>query len=140
MFEAAYATDYSYTDVRESIGETYDDVSLTTVFEVDPWDTNLYEDASDEMIDNMETKEILYHHHSYGVKTSTYNKYSSLSSAFTIVQTYPALIDGATVDIVTAVEHKNYPIVGTQYHPEKNPFIYYPYITVPHSEEAIDMT
>lgn len=85
LFETANSTYYSPTDVKTSIGDTYDDVALKGVFYVTPSSTELYADASDELIDNIKTKEILYHHHSYAIKLSTYTTYSALSSAYQVI-------------------------------------------------------
>jgi len=86
LFETVYNTNYyTYTDVKSSLGDGYDDIALNGVFYTTPSSTNLYANASNDLLSNIETMEILYHHHSYGIKLSTYSQYSALSSAFTII-------------------------------------------------------
>jgi len=37
---------------------------------------------------------------------------------------------------VSSVEHKQYPIYGVQFHPEKTSFIWYPTIPIPHNKKV----
>lgn len=69
---------------------------------------------SQEAIDAMATKEILYHLHHRGIPVSYYETFPALAEFFTILSTNTF----DNVPIVSTAEAKNYPIYVTQYHPE----------------------
>jgi len=48
-------------------------------------------------------------------------------------------LDDNGVEFVSTMEHKKYPIFGTQWHPEKNSFAWTDYYYIPHAENAIKL-
>ncbi|KAM4718690.1 gamma-glutamyl hydrolase isoform 2-T2 [Anableps anableps] len=73
--------------------------------------------------------------HQWSLATLTYNTDENLSSFYKVLSTNT---DG-NIEFVSTVEAYNYPVYGTQWHPEKNAFEWSrPY--VPHSPSAVRTT
>jgi len=99
-------------------------------------ETRIFEGLGQEFIDNVLTKEQLavnFHH--WCTTPENFTAYG-LVDDFKLISTNHD-IDG--LEFVSTMEHKQYPIFGTQWHPEKNTFAWTTYFHIPHSEEAIQI-
>ena len=76
--------------------------------------SKLFKEFESELIDAMQSDNLLYHLHHRGVPLFNYIKYPKLNDFFKIIST--DTIDG--VSYISTAEAKNYPIYVTQYHPE----------------------
>ena len=64
-----------------------------------------------------------------------YQQYSSLKEYLNLV----FLNDLKGFKYTAAIEHKKYPILAVQFHPEKNWFIWRSDLNIPHSKNDIDL-
>lgn len=74
-------------------------------------------------------------HHSWGISPSTFETDKGLGSIFTPTA---ICIDDAGQEFVASMESPDYPFFGTQFHPEKPQFTFYPDGNINHSELSID--
>jgi len=79
-------------------------------------------------------KPLTYNHHMYGVTPNRFLTDRGLSEIFT-----PTSIsyDLKGKSFVATMESDKYPFFGTQFHPEKQAFAFYPETKIDHSEESI---
>lgn len=96
--------------------------------------SRMFNGISENLYKAIGSEGITYNHHNYGVGIDTYNKEPSLKDFFKILSVNNGL-NGKT--FVSTVEAFDYPIYGTQWHPEKNNFEYNTEENIPHSETAI---
>ncbi|XP_068566337.1 gamma-glutamyl hydrolase-like [Cebidichthys violaceus] len=98
-------------------------------------DSRMFKGFPDELIDDLTSEPLTANSHMWSVSVLTHNKNKELNSFYKILSTNT---DGTT-EFVSTVEAYDYPIYGTQWHPEKNAFEWRsPYI--PHSPPAIKTT
>ena len=80
------------------------------------------------------TKKITYNYHVYGVTPQRFETDRGLSEVFTpIAISY----DNKGVPFVAAMESKQYPFFGTQFHPEKAQSIWYPQKAIDHTDDSV---
>ncbi|XP_034416596.1 gamma-glutamyl hydrolase-like [Cyclopterus lumpus] len=85
-----------------------------------------------QLMEDMASESLTGHSHKWGLKLSNHKKNKVLKNFFKVISTNT---DGR-IEFVSTVEAYDYPIYGTQWHPEKNAFEWRkPYI--PHSPSAI---
>lgn len=110
-----------------------DDENYTLEFLVDPKNTKLFKPLQDDTR-VFEKLSITYNHHSFGVSPDTFKTDKGLSDMF-----IPTSIsyDNDGVPFVASMEAKDYPFFGTQFHPEKAQFIFYPKTKIDHSPSSI---
>ncbi len=65
------------------------------------------------------TEDVTMNNHHYGIYPSTFDATSSLKTFFNVLSTN---VDRKGVEFISTMESYNYPIYGTQWHPEKNNF------------------
>ena len=75
--------------------------------------------------------------HRAGISPKTYTENSVLSDFYNILSTS---FDRNNTEYVSLIEAKNYPIYGSQFHPEKNIFEWHASAAFPHSQEAVQVT
>uniref|UniRef100_A0A2P2I7W6 folate gamma-glutamyl hydrolase n=1 Tax=Hirondellea gigas TaxID=1518452 RepID=A0A2P2I7W6_9CRUS len=99
------------------------------------WESSqLWKDASSKLKSDVQKKNLTSNFHKYCVITETFNElkvnenYDLLSTSF----------DFDNLEYISTIEHKHFPIFGTQWHPEKNPYEW-KFSTIPHSPEAIKL-
>lgn len=83
----------------------------------------------------LETENVTINMHEWGVLPSTFHASPSLSSSFIPIAT--STDRSLSLSFLSAVEHKDFPIFGVQYHPEKNNYVFsqnHPSFT--HTQEA----
>lgn len=71
--------------------------------------------------------------HGHGVAPSEYQQYQNLSDMFRPLATTH---DKSEQELISIIEGKEYPIYGTQFHPEKNLYEWDPDIPIPHNQDA----
>ena len=89
------------------------------------------------VVDLMETEGVCLLSHNHGVAPREYEEYKNLSDAFVPMST---MVDKRGDEFVSMIEGVNYPIYGTQFHPEKNLFEWDPDIPIPHTSESALMS
>jgi gamma-glutamyl hydrolase len=110
-----------------------DDENYVLHFLEAPESTRMFGPLGDEVAIFKETP-IAYNHHSYGVSPNRFMTDRGLAEVFTpIAISY----DNKGTPFVAAMESKNYPFFGVQFHPEKAQFVYYPETKIDHSEDSI---
>ena len=82
------------------------------------------------------TQNVSYLNHKHGISPNTYQTFTSLSDMYSILS---IMHDKSGVPFVGIIEGKNYPIFGTQIHPEKNVYEWNEAVTN-HSFDAIAIT
>ncbi|XP_026455256.1 gamma-glutamyl hydrolase 2-like [Papaver somniferum] len=89
-----------------------------------------------ELLQKLTTDCLAMQNHQYGVSPERFQENSALCSFFRVVTT---CTDEDNQKYVSTVQAHDYPITGVQWHPEKNAFEW-GYSTIPHSEDAIQVT
>jgi len=80
---------------------------------------------------------IAMENHQKGLAMSAYKENPALEDFFKVLS---LSIDKSGNPYVSTLEARNYPIVATQWHPEKNPFEWSPALHIPHTPEAVRMS
>ncbi|MCL7034842.1 hypothetical protein MKW94_016147 [Papaver nudicaule] len=89
-----------------------------------------------ELLQKLTTDCLAMQNHQYGVSPETFQQNSALCSFFRVLTT---CTDEDNQEYVSTVQARDYPITAVQWHPEKNAFEW-GYPTIPHSEDAIQVT
>ncbi|XP_075936775.1 gamma-glutamyl hydrolase isoform X2 [Anarhichas minor] len=98
-------------------------------------DSRIFKGFPDELIEDLASEPLTANAHSWSLSLLTHNTNEELNSFYKVLSTNT---DGTT-EFVSTVEAYDYPIYGTQWHPEKNAFeSEKPYI--PHSPSAVKTT
>lgn len=110
-----------------------DDENYVLHYTQDPSTSRLFGPLGDEA-QVLADRPITYNHHSYGVIPNRFLTDRGLAEIFT-----PLAIsyDNVGVAFIAAMESKQYPFFGVQFHPEKAQFIFYPETKIDHSEDSI---
>uniref|UniRef100_G3N5Z5 folate gamma-glutamyl hydrolase n=1 Tax=Gasterosteus aculeatus aculeatus TaxID=481459 RepID=G3N5Z5_GASAC len=94
--------------------------------------SRMFEGFPDELMEDLASEPLTANVHNWSVSLSTHKTNEQLNSFYKVLSTNT---DGTT-EFVSTVEAFDYPIYGTQWHPEKNAFEWRrPY--VPHSPSAV---
>ncbi|XP_031705831.1 gamma-glutamyl hydrolase-like isoform X2 [Anarrhichthys ocellatus] len=98
-------------------------------------DSRIFKGFPDELIADLASEPLTANFHRWSLSLLTHNTNEELNSFYKVLSTNT---DGTT-EFVSTVEAYDYPIYGTQWHPEKNAFEWgKPYI--PHSPSAVKTT
>ena len=108
-------------------------VSLPLDFTVDPTTTKMYGDLGQKAME-FSTNNFTYNSHRFGLDPDTFETDKGLADFWTVTAT-SAMPNGT--NFVASMEAKNYPIFGTQYHPEKAPELWLDGMGINHSWESI---
>jgi len=114
-----------------------EDISVALDFQENPRGTKIFKDCPEDILTALAKEKITYNHHQAGVSPDTYKSNTNLSGFFNIVSTNKDL---AGKLFVSTIEAKNYPIYGTQWHPEKNNFEFNTNLEICHTSIAVLMT
>ncbi|BFZ03521.1 hypothetical protein BsWGS_06560 [Bradybaena similaris] len=95
--------------------------------------SRLFGPAPPEILRILATKNVTQNEHSYSILTSDFES-STLSKFYTKLSTNK---DRKGVEFISSVEAKEYPIYGTQWHPEKNSFNWNPNYVINHDANAV---
>ncbi|XP_042366323.1 gamma-glutamyl hydrolase [Plectropomus leopardus] len=111
------------------------DVSLPLVFTKEAKNSRMFQDFPADLMEDLASEPLTANAHKWSVTVQTQNTNEELRNFYKVLSTNT---DGET-EFVSTVEAYDYPIYGTQWHPEKNAFEWTrPYIT--HSQAAIKTT
>jgi len=81
--------------------------------------SKLFGSAPSDIVDILATQNVTMNNHHYGIFTEHFQSTTSLSSFFRLISTNK---DRQGVEFVSTIESFDYPIFGSQWHPEKNGF------------------
>ncbi|XP_076146595.1 gamma-glutamyl hydrolase-like [Alosa pseudoharengus] len=110
-------------------------VSLPLTFTKDAMESRLFKDFPPDLMKALESENITENSHTWSISVETFMKDEALNKFYKILSTNT---DGNT-EFVSTMEAYNYPVYGTQWHPEKNAFEWTrPYY--PHTPSAIKNT
>lgn len=127
LFEAPYS------DVLEL--EAFDDHNNPTKvnFNIRPSESKFYREFPEDIINLMQTSDLVFMSHHDGVGPETFDKHEELRDAFIINAT---TVDRQGRQVVASIEHRNYPFFGIQFHPEKPTNIFCPKVHVRHTLDS----
>ncbi|KAL2085289.1 hypothetical protein ACEWY4_018609 [Coilia grayii] len=110
-------------------------VSLPLEFTQDATESKLFKDFPPDVMTSLATENITLNFHKWSISIENFTKSEELRTFYKILSTNT---DGK-IEFISTMEAYNYPVYGTQWHPEKNAFEwsqgYYP-----HTPSAIKMT
>lgn len=110
-------------------------VALALNFTEEAKGSRMFKDFPAELMEDLASEPLTENSHKWSVSMSTYNETEELRNFYKVLSTNT---DGK-VEFVSTVEAFDYPIYGTQWHPEKNAFEWArPYI--PHTPSAVRTT
>ena len=114
-------------------------LSIPLDFTSDANDSKLFSKAPSDIIKILTTENVTMNNHHYGIYPSHFDETPALTSLFKVLSTNK---DRQGVEFISTIESYNYPIYGSQWHPEKNPFEWgqtngIPNEAINHSPEAI---
>jgi len=81
--------------------------------------SSLFANASDFILDSFSNFNVTMNNHFYGISANGFQRNKILKSFYRVLSTN---IDRDGVQFVSTIESFRFPIVGTQWHPEKNLF------------------
>ena len=93
--------------------------SIPLNFEPNAQKSKLFKDAPTGVYEILATENVTMNNHHYGIYTNHFLQTESLTSFFNMLSTNE---DREGVEFVSTIEAFQYPIFGTQWHPEKNTF------------------
>ncbi|EFA81874.1 peptidase C26 family protein [Heterostelium album PN500] len=96
--------------------------------------STLFSLASPEIMSALANQPITMNNHMYGVSPAAYQQNSDLNSFFEVLSTN---VDRDGLTFLSTIEAKNYPIYGTQWHPEKPLFEWWDEEVMNHSYDSI---
>ncbi|XP_066536474.1 gamma-glutamyl hydrolase isoform X2 [Hoplias malabaricus] len=110
-------------------------VALPLDFTKDSKDSRMFKDFPEDLMTSLAKEPLTENSHQWSVTTESFNGSEKLRKFFRVLSTNT---DGQK-EFVSTVEAYDFPIYGTQWHPEKNAFEWtHPYI--PHTPSAIKAT
>mmetsp|Transcript_8004 Transcript_8004/g.9079 ORF Transcript_8004/g.9079 Transcript_8004/m.9079 type:complete len:179 (-) Transcript_8004:31-567(-) len=128
IIEAPYADVLGYFDAEN--------ISNNLTFVRNPKNMNLFGDISPSLENNIKNMNLTFNAHVRGISPKKFEKHSELKASYNILS---VSYDRKGVEYISSYEHKKYPFFGSQFHPEKNSFIWKTDLNVPHSQEAIEL-
>ena len=108
---------------------------LPLEFVVDPKNTRMYSDLGPQAYE-FTTHNFTYNSHTYGFHPETFESDPGLKEFWTVTS-HSIAPDGTP--FVASIEAKNYPIYGTQYHPEKPSELWVDGDNINHTWESIQL-
>ncbi|KYQ88154.1 peptidase C26 family protein [Tieghemostelium lacteum] len=96
--------------------------------------SEIFSNAPQEFLTYLSTLPITMNNHQYGVSPSTFESTEALTEFFNVLSTN---VDRDGNTFISTIEAKNYPIFGTQFHPEKPIFEWWDEEVMNHSFESI---
>ncbi|XP_068437848.1 gamma-glutamyl hydrolase-like [Clinocottus analis] len=107
-------------------------VALPLNFIHEAKDSRMFKDFPAELLEDLASEPLTANAHKWSITLSTHNTNEELNNFYKVISTNT---DGTT-EFVSTVEAYDYPIYGTQWHPEKNAFEWRNSY-IPHSASAI---
>ncbi|KAK2156271.1 hypothetical protein LSH36_217g04053 [Paralvinella palmiformis] len=97
------------------------DYSSPLVFTNDARRSRMFRGLSDDLFEAMKNWNVTYNNHQYCMRTEVFNKTKQLSDFYRVLSRNVAK-DG--VEFISTIEAYDYPFYGTQWHPEKNIYLW----------------
>ena len=130
-FEQIAIMEAPYPDILTKVDAT--DIPLNLEIIQDLKDTRLLRDMSADVLEGLQYAKIAYHNNDWGLDPEIFEQYEGLKEYRVLSLGY----DRNNRKMVTAIEHKKYPIYSLSYHAEKNQFVWTGSNNIPHSKIAI---
>ncbi|TWW70704.1 Gamma-glutamyl hydrolase, partial [Takifugu flavidus] len=111
------------------------DVALPLNFTDDAKGSRMFKGFPADLMSDLASESLTANAHKWSLAMSSYNSNVELKKFYKVLSTNS---DG-TLEFVSTIEAYSYPIYGTQWHPEKNPFEFLK-AYVPHSPSAVRTT
>lgn len=116
-----------------------ENISLSLNLTSDASSSELFGEAPTNILEILQRDAVTMNNHHYGGAVSTFNKNKELNGFFNLLSSN---LDRKGVEFASTIEAKEYPIFGTQWHPEKNNFEWQkvgsrPYEGINHSRNAV---
>ncbi|PIK56471.1 putative gamma-glutamyl hydrolase-like isoform X3 [Apostichopus japonicus] len=115
------------------------DISLPLNFTQGYEKSRMFGKAPEDIISILSTQNVTFNAHRKGVTTTTFNQNHKLNSFYQDLSTNK---DKNGQEFISSMEAYEYPIYGTQWHPEKNPFEWNMHSekNIPHSGDAVKVS
>ncbi|MCI4377576.1 hypothetical protein PGIGA_G00205180 [Pangasianodon gigas] len=110
-------------------------VALPLNFTKESKDSRMFKDFPEDLMTSLANEPLTENSHQWSVTTERFSGNEKLRKFYRILSTNT---DGQT-EFVSTVEANDFPIYGTQWHPEKNAFEW-THVYIPHSSDAIRTT
>jgi len=134
-FELIAQFTYEDEDVRSKCWSQ--DRALKLNFTEEFNQTRLIGQMPNKVVDILATENVTINFHRYCVAPETIATSPSMNDFWTVISTNH---DDNGTEFVSLFESKKYPIWGSQFHPEKNPFEWaVKYDEIPHQQDALDV-
>ncbi|XP_003968229.2 gamma-glutamyl hydrolase [Takifugu rubripes] len=111
------------------------DVALPLNFTDDAKGSRMFKGFPADLMTDLASESLTANSHKWSLAMSSYNSNVELKKFYKVLSTNS---DG-TLEFVSTIEAYSYPIYGTQWHPEKNPFEFLK-AYIPHSPSAVRTT
>ncbi|KAL5018134.1 hypothetical protein ScPMuIL_003856 [Solemya velum] len=120
----------------ENILTNYDaeNISLPLVFSPGYNESRLLRNLPSDVYTSLTTENVTLNAHQWGLSPKNYSENQKLSKFYQILSTNK---DRKDKEFISTIEAYSYPIYGTQWHPEKNLFIWNPKLVVNHGKSAV---
>ena len=116
LISAARST--SILDPPSGVMDSYN-YSIPLDFTSEATSSRLFSSAPAEVMNILGKENVTMNNHHYGIFPTHFNEIDSLKSFYNVLSTNK---DRAGVEFVSTMEAYKYPIYGSQWHPEKNPY------------------
>lgn len=70
------------------------------------------------LTDEMHSENLMLHAHTFSVSLQTYNKYPKFVEQMKVTSTDTLVQNGTSIEFITTMEGKDYPLFASMYHPE----------------------
>jgi len=110
-------------------------VSLPLTFTKSPFETRMFEGLGPAALD-LHLKNMTYNSHNFGISPKTFETDAGLKKFWDV--TSVSFMPNGTA-FTASIEAKNYPIFGTQFHPEKPSELWIDGYNIDHSWESIEI-
>jgi len=114
----AASRDQNILDPKSGQMDAYN-LSIPLDFTADARSSRLFSAASDDIFSILGKETVTMNNHHYGIWTEHFKTTSSVSSFFKVLSTNA---DRNGDEFISTMEAFDYPIYGSQWHPEKNPY------------------
>jgi len=129
--ELVCLADNNFNILSQYDSENY---TIPIQFTVEPQTTKLFGTAPAEIVGILSSLPVTMNNHHFGLAPETFNSSDALTKFFKVISVDP---DRAGLEFISTIEAYNYPIYGTQWHPEKPLFEWWAQEVMNHSYQSI---
>jgi gamma-glutamyl hydrolase len=132
--------DVNVLDPKDGTQMDAENYSIPLDFTKSASTSKLFKDSPTDIMQILSEKNVTMNNHHYGIWTESFKSNGELNGFFDVLSTNK---DRAGHEFVSTIESFDYPIFGTQWHPEKNIFEWQknqygePYEAINHSRDAV---